>query len=224
MPTTPADAVDRTLEELNLQDDAAAALRTLPPEALLWRPGPKRWSIAQQLEHLTLTNRPYMQVLEEAIRDSRSRDRAAAGPYRRGFFGNWLAGTMKPPVKMKVRTTNSLVPDAELDTTEVFREFRDTQESLRAVVEEARGVDLGRTRFRSPILPLVRLDLGVGFDLIVNPAYRKAAAATLASIHPRRTGATSRHPSVHGATSSKCPAPGMTRSSTGCPAAAARSR
>lgn len=172
MPTTPANAVDRTLQELNRQDDAAAELRSLPGAALLWRPDAKRWSIIQQLEHLTLTNRPYMQVLEEAIRGSRSRGRTGTGPYRRGWLGSWLAGTMAPPVKMKVRTTNSLVPDADLDVGEVFREFADTQESLRAVVEEARGIDLGRTRFRSPILPLVRLDLGVGFDLIVNHNWR----------------------------------------------------
>lgn len=167
MPTTPADIVDTTLVEIERQNDTVREMAERPAAQQLWRPEPEGWSMAEHVDHLNLTNDVYLGAIEACLASARERGARGQGPFKRSWLAHHFVSKLGPPVTLKVKTMKKLVPPAELDPGEVARRFFERQERFAAAVEGARGVDLGRARFRSPLFALLKMDLGVGFDLIV---------------------------------------------------------
>jgi hypothetical protein len=142
-------------------------LTRLDPEQLNWRLEPNRWSIGEHVAHLSLTNKQYVDAIDRAVRDARAKGWTAPGPYRYGWFGNWFVRQMEPPPRMRMRTFRTLEPTPNRPGTEILREFVATQNGLIAALKTASGVDLGRAKFRSPFIRLLRLSVGQGFSAVL---------------------------------------------------------
>lgn len=171
-------------EELRLAgEDARALAAGLTSEQLWWRPEPDRWSVGGCLQHLILAGEEYLEVLDDAIEEGRSRELLADGSYRPNLVGRWLPGFLEPPPGMKVpaprrirpRSPNRVVPDAGGEAG-AFDDRRDDDGplpdflALRDRFDErlvaADGLDLGRLRLPSPFVPLIRFDLGSAFRVV----------------------------------------------------------
>jgi hypothetical protein len=130
--------------------------RELPPEG--------GWSIEQVFEHLCRANLDYLDgPLPGAIEKARARG-PSQKPWRSSLVGGWLAGALvegsKPlPTAKPWRVTGA--PRAN-----VVDSFLATVERLRAAILKSDGLDLG-VGFSSPISPLIRLNLGDAFRVLV---------------------------------------------------------
>ena len=51
---------------------------------------------------------------------------------------------MEPPPKRRMPTTKGMVPDPDLDGSEVGPKFARIQDDLSQLMDDARGVDLGK--------------------------------------------------------------------------------
>ena len=80
--TLPAREYDRTMnseiERLLYQNhintiDAEGLVGDLNEEQLLWRPAPNQWSVGECLEHLNITHRQWLPLMEDASREGRDR-------------------------------------------------------------------------------------------------------------------------------------------------------
>jgi hypothetical protein len=148
------------LDEIDaLRLDARALAQDLTPEQFNWRPDPRRWSVGQCLQHITLTARLYPTKIERMIEESRERTARGERPYREGWFGRWFVGSMEPPAKMRARTMASVVPPAVLDPDIVLRSFDEAHAELADLVRRADGVSLVHARTASPFLSLLRFTL-----------------------------------------------------------------
>jgi hypothetical protein len=138
--------------------------RELPPEG--------GWSIAQVFEHLCRANLDYLDgPLATAIEKSRARG-PSEKPWRPSLAGGWLAGALvegtKPVPTMKPwRVTGEPRPN-------VVDAFLATVERLRAAMLQADGHDLG-VGFSSPVAPLIRINLGDAFRVLVVHCHRHLA-------------------------------------------------
>jgi len=74
---------------------------------------------------------------------------------------------MEPPPKRRMPTARGMVPDPDLDGSEVGPKFARIQDDLSQLMDDAWGVDLGKARFSSPFLRVVRLSLGTGLSLLL---------------------------------------------------------
>ncbi len=74
---------------------------------------------------------------------------------------------MEPPPKRRMPTVKGMVPDPDLDGFEVGPKFARIQDDLSQLMDDAWGVDLGKARFSSPFLRVVRLSLGTGLSLLL---------------------------------------------------------
>lgn len=138
------------------------------PEELLRRPDPVKWSVAGHVAHMCLVNESYLTAIEERIRSARASGAVGRdGPYRHPRFASWFARSMEPPPKRRIKTLKSMVPDPVIDSDDVVDRFRSTQRRLVDALERSRGLDLGRVRFGSPFVGLVRLSLGTGLALLL---------------------------------------------------------
>lgn len=149
------------------KSEVTELLTRLDAEQLNWRLEPNRWSIGEHIGHLSLTNKQYVDAIDRAVRDARARGWNSAGPYRYGWLGNWFVRSMEPPPRMRVRTFRTLEPTRNRSGMDILREFVATQNGLIAALKTASGVDLGRAKFRSPFLRVLRLSVGQGFGAVL---------------------------------------------------------
>jgi len=159
--------VTTLLRRIGAQTEAVATLvDSLDDERLFRRPGEDRWSPAEHVAHLVPTTRAYT----GEIRDALAGVEPVPSPppaFKRGWLGQFLVRSMRPPPGNRIRTFRSLEPPAELDRDDVLRDFREVQDELATVLEEGDGIDWGRTRMKNPFIPLVRLRVIDGAEAIV---------------------------------------------------------
>lgn len=165
--------VRRFLEQVEpLRNEAHALLEGLSPKQANWRATPDQWSIAQCIDHITLTLRLYPERVRDAIEESRTRVAAGARPYREGWFSRWFVRSMEPPPRMRVRTRRSVEPPVDLDGAAVLAAFDDELTKFSDLVAAADGVSLIHGRVQSPFLKLLRFTLGQTFAINLGHARR----------------------------------------------------
>lgn len=184
IPST-ARELDDLLAEVERQHyEVADLFEDASSEAATWRPDPTRWSMTGHIAHLDIVNRAYLDALTEAIRDARDGTGGGWGestvgasengaseepeePFRHPWLARWFVRSLEPPPKLRMKTFRSMVPEAERDPVETVAEFQLNQKELAQLIEEARGLDLGRVRFGSPFFHLLRLSVGTGFEAVL---------------------------------------------------------
>ena len=67
---------------------------------------------------------------------------------------------------MRMRTATEMKPDPTLDGPDVLKRFLRVQGDISQVVADARGLDLGKARFSSPFMKLLRFSMGTGLDTL----------------------------------------------------------
>lgn len=166
--TTEASAVDEYQSEVDRQTRVVEELVAgLDQEQLAWRPKPEKWSVGEHVVHLIRTIPPYLVELDEGLADARERGLHADGPFRRPWLGEWVIRTMEPPPGIPIPTVKKLVPERGLPRERLLESWRDAQDSLLASMDQARGLDLGRARIRSPFVPLLRVTVDQAYRLIL---------------------------------------------------------
>jgi DinB superfamily len=164
--------VQRVLDELAAAGrDATALVAGLDDEQVNWRPAAERWSVAQCLDHLSVTNAQYLSALEDTLAWARERGFERGGPLDAGSFGGLYLRALEPPPRLRVAAPRSIRPAPRRSRDEALAGFVD---SLRRLAELLRGnadVDLN-VRFRFPFVPLLRFRAGAGFRMVAAHARR----------------------------------------------------
>jgi hypothetical protein len=156
-----------------LGQDTKALVAGLGEAQLRWRPAPEQWGIADCYEHLILSNDLYFprlrEVLAAAVRTT------TPGVYRPRLFGRLFIWSVGPRNRMRVKTSPSLVPPpAAADAPQRFLAQQDT---LAALIEAARHVDLQQVRVVSPVDARFTFTLGECLHFLVAHQQRHVAQA-----------------------------------------------
>jgi hypothetical protein len=126
----------------------------LSREQYNWQPDEgRRWSIAQNIDHLTQGNLIYVEPLERAIGRARPRaDRVPGVPNR---LGAWFIAQMEPPVATKYKAPSKIQPAVDGDPVnpiEARKAFDASVDRIKDLLDRAWSVELNRTRFANPFL------------------------------------------------------------------------
>jgi DinB superfamily len=154
----------RQIEAIN--EDARDLLTGLSEVQVNWRPTPAHWSIAECLDHLTVTNRELMKQIEAGMSDARARGLTSRGPFRYGIIGNMIVRSMEPPAKLKFKAPKIFKPRPDQSLEMVTKDFFAAQDELLRLINEANGINLARVKIASPVTTLIKLSLGQAFGLI----------------------------------------------------------
>ncbi len=157
-------AILRSLEESDRE--ARSLLAELDEERFNWRPDARSWSVAQCLDHLNVGARLYVEPIRKALEAARLKGVLRRGPIQPGALERWFIRTMEPPPRRRLPAPSKIVPAARKSRDEVGEEWTRVQEQVRSLLNEAAPLDLNRTRFVNPFLPLVRFSVGTGFLVI----------------------------------------------------------
>jgi hypothetical protein len=138
----------------------------LSRDQLLWRPSPKAWSIAECLAHLNLTLALYQDTLAGTIANARQSGLLGAGPFRYGWLSRLMIREIEPPPRRRFPANKELLPPADLDVAQLWPESQALRSKLLDLIAASDGLDLAKAKFRSPLLRILRLELGQGFAIL----------------------------------------------------------
>lgn len=134
--------------------DARARVHRLvahvPGGAWARRPHPDRWSPAECVEHLNLTTRAFLPLLDAALDAARQLDAPRPARYRHDPLGWLLWRMMGPPVRIRARTPAPFVPVPRAEPAASLADFDHLQDDLLRRTAAADGLPIDRVRVPSP--------------------------------------------------------------------------
>jgi len=163
-PSTLPDDLAAILQGLEESDRQARALiAELDEERFNWRPDERSWSVAQCLDHLNAGNRIYCESMRGALEIAQRKNAARRGPIQQRAFERWFVGSLEPSSHRRLPAPRKIVPAARKSRAEVGEEWARIQAQIRDLLVQAAPLDLNRTRFLNPFIPLFRFSVGTGF-------------------------------------------------------------
>lgn len=151
-------------------EEVEAFVRSLDEDSLNRRPEPEKWSVAEHVEHLTLSNRPYASLLGAAVEEGRERDVThRGGGFKKSLIVRLLIWSLKPPVRWKMKTFGPLEPkEKRYEAASVLADFRESQEELAEVLRAGDGLDLGRIKVTSPFVSWLKFSVIQAVDFLAS--------------------------------------------------------
>jgi hypothetical protein len=161
-----------------LAHDADALVSPLTDAQFTWQPRPNAWSVAQCIDHLNVTARLYLPVVDEGIANAIRQGQYAEGPYNYWWLPRMFVRMLEPPPRFRVKTPAAFQPPPARTRHEIVAAFRAYQVQYVDRLRQANGLDLARARVRSPVASWLLLPLGCGFAAITAHERRHLWQAT----------------------------------------------
>jgi DinB family protein len=146
-----------------LANDADALVAPLSDAQFTWRPRPNAWSIAECIDHLNVTARMYLPVLDEGIANAIRQGQYGEGPYAYWWLARMFLRILEPPPRFRTKTPSAFRPPSGRTRHEIMAAFRAYQVQYVDRLRQANGLDLARARVRSPVASWMVFPLGCGF-------------------------------------------------------------
>jgi DinB superfamily len=143
-----------------LANDADALVAPLSDAQFTWHPRPNAWSIAQCIDHLNVTARLYLPVLDEGIANAIRQGQYGEGPYVYWWLARMFVRMLEPPPRFRTKTPAAFQPPSARTRHEIMAAFRAYQVQYVDRLRQANGLDLARARARSPVVSWLVFPLG----------------------------------------------------------------
>jgi DinB family protein len=147
-----------------LANDADALVAPLTDAQFTWNPRPNAWSVAECIDHLNVTARMYLPVLDEGIANAIRQGQYGEGPYAYWWLARMFVRMLEPPPRwFRTKTPAAFRPPAGRTRHEIMAAFRAYQVQYIDRLRQANGLDLAGARARSPVASWMVFPLGCGF-------------------------------------------------------------
>lgn len=145
----------------------------------LWarRPPAGGWSAAECVAHLNLTAEAYLPLLDRALDEARSLGGGMPRRLRKDFFGWLIWKSSAPTGGMKVSTTPSFVPAADLPIDELVADFDRLQREQVERTRAADGLPIHRVKITSVFNERVRYSTYSALSILAVHQHRHLAQA-----------------------------------------------
>lgn len=119
----------------------------LDDAALMRRPAPESWSVAENLEHLSATAATYNRRIRRRLDASRISNTFARE--KKSIVGRVWLSFVEPPARMRLKVPAAALQPGEITSREaLLARFAETHQTLIALLEESDAYD--RMRLRIP--------------------------------------------------------------------------
>lgn len=144
----------------------AKEYRSIPVETLNWKANPKKWSILECLEHLNLYGDFYLPEMQKRIKTGKKANVTAT--FSSGWLGNYFAKSMLPKEKLNTMSSpgNMNPVGSALNKTHLER-FIQQQETLLSILEQAKTIDLTKTKTSISLASWIKLRLGDTLRVVI---------------------------------------------------------
>lgn len=132
-----------------------------------WQPdGGRRWSVAQCLDHLAAGVEVYLASLTPVVADARRRGVPRRNPATPGFFGQKFVNSLEPPVKMRGKAPNKILPRPKRTRDEIMTAFHGGHAAFRRLVADCADIDTNAVTFPNPFISFVKMKVSTALNVI----------------------------------------------------------
>ena len=149
-----------------LADEAEALVAPLSDAQFTWRPAPNAWSIALCIDHLNVTARLSLPMLDEGIADAIRQGLYGEGPFQYWWLARMFVRLQEPPLRFRLKAPAVFQPPPGRTRQEIMAAFRAYQVQYIDRLRQANGLDLARARARSAAASWISMPLGSGFAVM----------------------------------------------------------
>ncbi len=147
------------------------AVSPVAPEMLRRAPPAGGWSIAEVLEHLLISAESYLDSLRRITQENAGSRADASAMWKPSLMGGLLTESLRKQRKLPAPGMYKPGPTPRAD---VLSEFLRRQEEVGRLIADAGDLDWRGVRMRSPVLPIIRMNLGDALTVLVVHAERHA--------------------------------------------------
>lgn len=156
--TEAARAKDRVVQALEGLDEATFNKRS--PNG--------QWGAGQIIEHLRVSNDPYLVIIDEALK---SAPRAEGDPaVKHSFVGGAILKAAGPGGNASV--PKAFLPGGGPFPMSTLERWKEQQDQIADFARRAEGVDLSRTKVRNPVFKVFPMNLADCFAILVDHTER----------------------------------------------------
>lgn len=164
------EAVERRADEVS---------QGLTDDEFFWQPdGGRRWSVAQCLDHLAAGVEVYLTALTPVIAEAKRQGVPRRHPARPGFFGQKFVNSLEPPVRMKGKAPNKILPRPKRTRDEIMTGFHGGHGAFRRLVAECADIDTNGVTFSNPFITFVKMKVSTALNVIPAHARRHVLQAS----------------------------------------------
>jgi hypothetical protein len=166
--------------EVRASIDSIKALRDqLEYLQIGWRPPEGGWSIGQVFEHLILTDEPYLELIPPLL----AKAERGSADWKPSLMGGFITRAVSPETPRKVKALKGFQPGPE-PRANVIDEYIKVRERLLQIIEQSKGVNLNKARMKSPVLGIMRYNLGDAFMILTRHTQRHLQQVERVRNHP----------------------------------------
>ncbi len=146
--------IEYTKDHLN----RVQAFKAMDVEQLNHRNEPQSWSILECLEHLNMYGDFYLPEIKRRIVTTRHQ---SSPQFQSGRIGNYFVNLIKPKAELnKMKTGQSVNPLGSTLDAQVIDKFIQQQEQMLVLLNNARQVNLTKTKTSISLTKWIKLRLG----------------------------------------------------------------
>ena len=142
-----------------------ALAASLDDAALMRRPAPESWSVAENLEHLSATAATYGRRIRRRLDASAMSD--AVSKEKTSLIGRLWLGMVEPPARMRLKVPAAALQPGEITTRDaLLARFGETHGTLIALLEESDAYDRMHLRIQTAFAKWISVTLYDGFVVL----------------------------------------------------------
>ncbi len=160
--------------------------KDLNNEQINWKPASDKWSIAECLNHLAITNNLYYKNAVSAVENAIEKNKTGDNPIKIGVIGKIFMG-FEPPPKRRFKTPRIFSPrkdTVQVFTDEVIKKFVDSKIKMNELIKKSDGLDLNKVKISSPVTKMIKIRLGEYFSIMAPHDRRHLWQAENLKNHP----------------------------------------
>jgi len=155
----------------HFRDNRSAAkilISALTPQEFNWRPNRGRWSIALCLTHLIISSKLYSDAIMTAVSTAQPAGKGESDPYQYSLFSRMMIKSLDPDNRQKYKAPRKFTPPLiHYSVDSVITEFESSGERWEECLKCSNGLNLSKVKVTSPVMPLLRFQLGATFVMMV---------------------------------------------------------
>jgi hypothetical protein len=145
---------------------------TLTDNQLNWKPSAKSWSISECLEHIILSGQFYVEEIQKQFVKFIPEREPLDIDFHSGILGNFLAKSMKPgqkgKIRFKMKTMKRMEPGkSDINIRKLFNDFQVYQTNILSVIEKSRYYNINTIKVNSSIGRILKFKLGNALRFVV---------------------------------------------------------
>lgn len=170
--------IENTIAEFDkVTAEAKSLFGNLSTDQLNWKPSAEKWSIAQCLDHLIVSNSTYYPQFDEVASGKHKNSFYQNIKFISKFFGDYLIKETGAVVAKPMQSPAAFVPSQSEIAGTIVLDFEKHQQKFSATIQQLEKIDLEKTIISSPALKIITYSLSNVLTIFVGHEQRHLTQA-----------------------------------------------